>query len=142
MAEGRKTEFFNPQTLRTNHWLHRWGSVSSSPFENAIVFTSNAQGVTSVTVSPATATVSLGQSLDLSAVVVTTGFANKAVAWSVDADALADGVKIDSTGHLTIPADATVETITVTATSIYDNTVTGTATITVAENVTVAGQGE
>ena len=115
-----------------------------------IVFTSNAQGVTSVTVSPATATVSLGQSLDLSAVVVTTGFANKAVAWSVDADALADGVKIDSTGHLTIPADATVETITVTATSIYDNTVTGTATITVtgtatitvAENVTVAGQGE
>lgn len=142
MAEGRKTEFFNPQTLRTNHWLHRWGSVSSSPFENAIVFTSNAQGVTSVTVSPATATVSLGQSLDLSAVVVTTGFANKAVAWSVDADALEDGVKIDSTGHLTIPADATVETITVTATSIYDNTVTGTATITVAENVTVAGQGE
>lgn len=142
MAEGRKTEFFNPQTLRTNHWLHRWGSVSSSPFENAIVFTSNAQSVTSVTVSPATATVSLGQSLDLSAVVVTTGFANKAVAWSVDADALKDGVKIDSTGHLTIPADATVETITVTATSIYDNTVTGTATITVAENVTVAGQGE
>lgn len=142
MAEGRKTEFFNPQTLRTNHWLHRWGSVSSSPFENAIVFTSNAQGVTSVTVSPAKATVSLGQSLDLSAVVVTTGFANKAVAWSVDADALEDGVKIDSTGHLTIPADATVETITVTATSIYDNTVTGTATITVAENVTVAGQGE
>ena len=142
MAEGRKTEFFNPQTLRTNHWLHRWGSVSSSPFENAIVFTSNAQGITSVTVSPATATVSKGQSLDLSAVVVATGFANKAVAWSVDTDAKADGVAIDSTGHLTIPADATVETITVTATSIYDSTVSGTATVTIAENVTQQTQGE
>jgi hypothetical protein len=136
MAEGRKTEFFNPQTLRTNHWLHRWGSVSTSPFENAIVFTSTAQGVTSVTVSPSTATVSLGQSLDLSATVVTTGFANKAVSWSVDSDSVAAGITIDQTGHLVIPSTATVETITVTATSIYDSTVTGTATITIAENVT------
>lgn len=132
MAEGRKTEFFNPQTLRTNHWLHRWGSVSTSPFENAIVFTSNAQSVTSVTVSPATATVTKGQSLDLTAVVVTTGFANKAVKWSVDSNAETDGVTINESGHLVIPADATVESVTVTATSIYDNTVSGTATITIA----------
>lgn len=136
MADGRATDFFNPQTLRTNHWLHTWGVVSTSPFENAVCFTQTAQGITSVTVSPSIATVSLGQSLDLSATVVTTGFANKSVAWSVDSDAVADGVSIDQTGKLRIPSDATVETITVTATSIYDSTVTGTATITVAENVT------
>ena len=92
MAEGRQTEFFNPQTLRTNHWLHTWGVVSTSPFENALVFTTTAQAVSSVTVSPSTATVSKGQTLELSAVVVTTGFANKAVYWSVDADSYADGV--------------------------------------------------
>ena len=132
MAEGRQTEFFNPQTLRTNHWLHTWGVVSSSPFENAIVFTQTAQAVSSVTVSPATATVSKGQELQLSAVVVTTGFANKAVYWSVDSDAYADGVRISDEGKLIVPSDATVESITVTATSIYDNTVSGTATITVA----------
>jgi hypothetical protein len=132
MAEGRKTEFFNPQTLRTNHWLHIWGSVSSSPFENAICFTVTAQGVTSVTVSPSTATVTKGQNLELSATVVTTGFANKAVYWSVDADSYADGIRISDAGKLIIPADATVETVTVTATSIYDNTKKGTATITVA----------
>lgn len=136
MSEGRKTEFFNPQTLRTNHWLHRWGSVSTSPFENAVVFTSDAQAVTSVTVSPSTATVSKGQKIKLSATVVTTGFANKAVAWSVDSDSVKDEITIDSTGELSIPSDATVETITVTATSIYDNTKTNTATITIAENVT------
>lgn len=131
-APTRKTEFFNPQTLRTNHWLHAWGSVSSSPFENAVVFTVTAQGVTSVSVSPSTATVTKGQSLQLSATVVTTGFANKAVYWTVDADSYADGVRIADDGELFIPADATVESVTVTATSIYDNTKTGTATITVA----------
>lgn len=131
-APTRKTEFFNPQTLRTNHWLHNWGSVSSSPFENAVVFTVTAQGVTSVSVSPSTATVTKGQSLQLSATVATTGFANKAVYWTVDADSYADGVRIADDGELIIPADATVESVTVTATSIYDNTKTGTATITVA----------
>lgn len=131
-SDGRKTEFFNPQTLRTNHWLHTWGVVSSSPFENAIVFTQTAQGVTSVTVSPATATVTKGQELQLSAVVVTTGFANKAVYWSVDSTAYADGVRISDTGKLIVPSTATVTSVTVTATSIYDNTVSGTATITVA----------
>ena len=131
-APTRKTEFFNPQTLRTNHWLHNWGSVSSSPFENAVVFTVTAQGVTSVSVSPSTATVTKGQSLQLSATVVTTGFANKAVYWTVDADSYADGVRIADDGELFIPSTATVESVTVTATSIYDNTKTGTATITVA----------
>lgn len=131
-SEGlRKTEFFNPQTMKTNHWLHVWAVVSTSPFENALVITQTAQGVTSVTVSPASATVSAGQSLDLTATVVTTGFANKAVTWSVDLTSAVNGVTIDANGHLTIPSTATaMETITVTATSVYDSTVTGTATIT------------
>lgn len=132
MAEGRITEFFNPQTLRNNVFLHKWGVISSSPFANAVCFTQTAQGVTSVTVSPATATVSKGQSLELSATVVTTGFANKAVTWSVNSTAAADGVKISESGKLQIPSGASVTSVTVTATSIYDNTVTGTATITVA----------
>ena len=130
-APTRKTEFFNPQTLRTNHWLHNWGSVSSSPFENSVCFTVTAQGVTSVSISPSTATVTKGQSLQFSATVVTTGFANKAVYWSVDADSYADGVRISDGGELIIPSDATVESVTVTATSIFDHTVTDTATITV-----------
>lgn len=131
-AGERKTEFMNPQTLRTNHWLHTWGVVSSSPYENAICFTQTAQSVTSVTVSPSTATVSKGQELQLSAAVVTTGFANKAVYWTVDSDAYTDGVRISDDGRLIVPSDASVESVTVTATSIYDNTKSGTATITVA----------
>ena len=132
MIPGRKTEFYNPQTMRTNHWLHTWGVLSSSPFENAIVFTITPQAVSSVTVNPSIATVSKGQNLQLSATVLTTGFANKAVYWSVDADSYSDGVRISDGGKLIVPANATVKTVTVTATSIYDNAKTGTATITVA----------
>ncbi len=128
-SNGRMTEFFNPTTLENNHYLHIWGVKNTSPFENCAVFTTGVKpAVTSVTVSPAKATVSAGQSLQLSAVVATTGFANKAVAWSVT-DTLAT---INQEGVLKVDASHTAGTITVTATSIYDNTKSATATITVA----------
>lgn len=132
-ASGEKmTEFYNPTTLENNHFLHAWRVFSTSPFENGAVFTSETPAVSSVSVSPATATVSKGQTLQLNATVVTTGFANKAVGWAVDSTSEADGVTISSTGILNVPAGTTVQSITVTAQSIYDSTKTGTATITVA----------
>ena len=136
--DNRATEFFNPESLRTNHWLHTKKVISSSPFAPAVVFTTLTPAVSSVTVSPSTATVGLGSSLQLSATVATTGFANKAVTWSVDSTSKADGVEIDVKGKLFIPSDATVSSITVTAKSVYDTTKTGTATITVAQPTTEA----
>lgn len=127
-----EAEFTNPESKMRNMWLHVWRIFSTSPFEQCICFTKQASGVTSVTVSPSTATVTKGQTLQLSATVVTTGITNKAVEWSVDSTSATDKVTIDQSGVLTVPSDATVTEITVTATSIYDSTVTGTATITVA----------
>lgn len=107
--------------------------LSTSPFENATVYSSIQPSVTSVTVSPATATVSAGQTLQLSATTVTTGFANKSVYWSVDATSEGVGISINQNGVLSIPTGTTAaSTVTVTATSIFDNTVTGSATITTA----------
>lgn len=129
----KQTEFYNPTTLENNHFLHAWRVFSTSPFENGAVFTSDTPAVTKVTVNPATATVTKGQSLQLNATVETTGFANKAVQWSVDSTSEGQKVTISDTGKLFVPTGITqVESITVTATSIYDNTKTGTATITVA----------
>ena len=130
--DNRATEFFNPESLRTNHWLHTKKVISSSPFAPAVIFTTLTPNITSVTVNPSSATVNVGQKIKMSATVVNVGFANKAVKWSVDDDAKADGVKIDVNGLLSIPSDAEVQSITVTATSIYKGTVSGTATITVA----------
>ena len=121
----------NPETLKTNHWLHTKKIISTSPFAPAVVFTTTQPNVTGVTVSPSTATIYAGMSLKLSATVATAGFANKAVTWSVDSTSKAAGITIDIDGTLTIPAtEDTVETITVTATSVYKSSVSGTATIT------------
>ena len=107
MEPGRKTEFFNPQTMRTNHWLHTWGVLSTSPFEQAIVFTSNAQAISSVQVSPSTATVTKGQELKFNAIVNASGFANKAVAWSINEVAQQAGANIREDGILRVPSDYT-----------------------------------
>lgn len=127
-APEKATEFYNPQTLKTNHWLHFWGVFSTSPFENAVVFTQSAQAVTSVSVSPSASTLSVGGKVKLEATVVTTGFANKSVTWSSSNE----NVTVDQEGNVVVGPNATAGDVTITATSVYDNTKTGTATITVA----------
>ena len=131
----RATNFFNPETLKNNHWLHTWKVVSTSPFKQAVVFTKDvAPAVSTVTVSPSEAVVTPGQSLKLSATVATTGFANKAVTWSVATSTEGAEASIDLNGVLTISADTPAEaSFTVTATSVYDTTKTGTATVTTPE---------
>lgn len=138
----KQTEFYNPTTLENNHYLHAWRVFSTSPFENAVVFTSDTPAVTSVTVSPATATVSAGMDIKLSATVTTTGFANKAVQWSIveaDGEQTEHPVVIDVDGTLHVPADyvgsevisdeTVYNDITVKATSVYNGTTNNTAVI-------------
>jgi uncharacterized protein YjdB len=102
----------------------------------AVVFTKDVTpAVSAVDVTPSTATVSAGQKLQLSASVTTTGFANKAVSWSIDSDAeteSANKATIDQKGMLSIPAGHDEGDVVVKATSVYDTSVSDTATITVA----------
>lgn len=128
----RRTNFFNPETLRNNLWLHSWCVYSTSPFMNAVVFTKDVTpNVTGVTVSPSTATVLPGQSLKLSASVTATGFANKAVQWSVTTSTEGAKATIRQDGTLTIDSETPGQaSFTVTAKSVYKPTVYGTATVT------------
>lgn len=124
------TEQYNGEGLYWNYWYHVWKTFSASPFANGILFTTETPGITSVTVSPATATVAKGDSLQLSATVVSTGFASKGVTWSVTGAADA-GTTVSPSGLLYVNPNETATTITVTATSIYDSAKTGTSAITV-----------
>lgn len=110
-ADTKMTDFYNPESLKRNHWLHTWKVLSTSPFKPAVVFTIDTPAVTSVSVSPSTATVTKGQELQLSSSVETTGFANKAVTWSLEGKT---GATIDLSGKLKVASD-------------YDNTGSGTA---------------
>ena len=123
------TENYNGEGLYWNYFYHVWKTFSSSPFSNAILFTTGTVGVTSVTVSPKAANATPGQNVQLTATVVTTGYAPQDVKWSVTGNANA-GTTVDCNGLVHIAADESAETITVTATSCYDNGKSDTATIT------------
>lgn len=129
------TEQYNYQGLYWNYAYHVWKTFSASPFANALIFATGENNVTAVAVTPATADVAKGAALQLSADVTGTGFFNKNVTWTVAGAASADTF-ISSTGMLSIAADETAATLTVTATSTADNTKSGTSTITVTEPAT------
>ena len=124
------TEQYNGEGIYWNYWYHTWKVFSVSPFANAIVFVPAEPGITSVTVTPSTATVEAGQTVSLTATVVTTGFAPKTVNWSSSDE---DVATVTKSGVVTVNADATSEdTVTITATSEYDDSITDTCVITVA----------
>ena len=123
-------QWFNGEGLYWNHWHHTWKTISCSPFGQAAAFTNVASTITSVTVTPATATLSKGADLQLNATVVGTGIVNKGVQWTVTGGA-ASGTTVTNGGYLHVAANETATTLTVTATSIQDGTKTGESTITV-----------
>lgn len=125
------TENYNGQGLYWNYFYHVWKTFSTSPFSNAILFTTEASSVTGVTVSPDTATVKKGNSLQMAATVTGTGYFPQDVNWRVTGtNAVAS--MIDYKGLLRVPKNETNTTLTVTATSNYDSTKSASATITIA----------
>lgn len=121
------TEQYNGQGLYWNYFYHVWKTFSVSPFANSVLFVPGTPSVTSVTVSPTTASVPKGGSVSLSAVVVTEYFAPQTVVWTSSA---AD-VKVSAAGVVTVDADATSTTATITATSAFDDTKKATCAVTV-----------
>ena len=122
------TEQYNGEGLYWNYWYHVWKTFSVSPFANNALFIPGVPTVKSVTVSPANATVKAGQTISLSAVVQTEYFAPQSVNWSSDTE----GVIVSKGGLVTVGAGVSPKTsVTITATSVYDNEKAGTCTITV-----------
>lgn len=123
------TEQYNGEGLYWNYWYHVWKTFSISPFHNNALFIPGIPTVTSVAVSPSSASVQAGQSIQLTATVQTTNFAPQTVDWSVDTE----GVTVNASGVVTVGEEVSSKTsITVTATSTFDSGISGTATIVVA----------
>ena len=122
------TEVFNADGLYWNYFYHTWKTFSVSPFSNAIIYTDDTPEVQSVAVTPATATVAVGMPIQLSAIVNAEGFANRTVTWSTSSATIAT---VSNTGLVT---PLTAGSVTITATSVFDPTVSASATITVVAN--------
>lgn len=116
----------NGKGLYTNYFLHNWKTFAVSPFANCAVLTPGTPTVTSVTVTPSTATAKVGDTLQLVANVTTQNFASQKVNWSSNSA----NVTVSAAGVVTIGAGAT-STVTITATSVADPTKSGKASITI-----------
>lgn len=125
----KMTSVENAKGLYQNYFLHKWTTFSTSPFANAMIFVTTEQSVTSVSVTPTTASVSKGQTVQFTTNVEGSGFVNGSVNWSVNSDN--PNTYIDSNGLLRVSQAETETTLTITATSSYDESKTGTATVTV-----------
>jgi len=117
----------NEQGLYWNYFYHVWKTFSASPFANAAVFVAGTPSVTAVTISPSSASVTNGQTVLLTATVTTKNFAPKTVTWSSSNESIAT---VNIYGEVTAVEGAS-GSVTITATSTYDTTVSASATITV-----------
>ena len=122
----KMTEKYNGQGLYWNYFYHTWKTFSVSPFSQAVVFVPAVPSVTSVTVTPSTATVSVGQTVQLTAKVVTENFAPQTVTWTSDSEF----ATVTASGLVTILEGAT-GTINITAKSTFNSEVTGKSTLTI-----------
>ena len=116
-----------------NYSLHCSRTYCFSPFFKACAFTVGEQSIGSVTVDPATKEMAIGEIATFKAEVESINLADPSVVWTVDNDH-AEIVQLDRLDNKqvsvrlleTIPQG---ETVTLTATSVFDNSKTGTATI-------------
>lgn len=122
-------EMYIGEGMYWQYWLHLWKTFSISPFANATVFLPVVPSVTNVTVSPSTATVAsaTGGTVQLTANVTTSNFASQEINWTSNTE----GVSVSPSGLVTVPVGQTKGSVTITATSAFDNTKKATATITV-----------
>lgn len=123
------TENYNGEGLYWNYFYHVWKTFSTSPFANALIFTTDNQSITSVTVNGAT-TAKLGDVVQYNAVVEGTSLAPQAVTWTVTGTQPVKSV-IDWTGKLLLAPDETNDTLTITATSVYDTSKRDSLTLTI-----------
>jgi hypothetical protein len=109
-----------------NYFYHHQGVYSVSPFENTVAFVTAAPTISALTVHPTTETVTIsgtaGGTIQLS--VEATGTNNPPIhcTWASDTD----GVTVNSQGFVTVPKNHGDDTVTITATSKFNTSVSTT----------------
>lgn len=125
------TEKYVASRLYWNYFLHHWQTLSYSPFKNAVAYTTQTPTITSVTITPGTASLTKtgGGTVKFTATVEGTGLISPDVIWSVPHDC---PCSIDQDGTFVLPANSGIQAnaVTITATSKTDSTKTATAKVT------------
>lgn len=116
----------NPEGMYRNYWRHVWMAYNTNPFAIAVAFIPGTPAVKSVTITPSTLTVSNGQTAQLTVNVDTDNYAPTDVTFASDSEY----VDVDYRGRIYVHPDAPANTkATITATSTFDTTKSGKATV-------------
>lgn len=121
---------YNGEGLYWNYFYHVWMVYSLSPFANAVAFGTATPTVTKLTVTPATATLKAGGSVQIATSVTGTGAPTSKCTFALTGNTDPETV-VNTMGKVILGSKETGPTITVTATSVQDTSKTATCTITV-----------
>lgn len=121
---------YNGEGLYWNYFYHVWMVYSLSPFANAVAFGTATPTVTDVTVTPTTATVKAGGTVQITTAVTGTGDPTSKCTFALTGNTDPETV-VNTMGKVILGSKETGPTITVTATSVQDKSKTATCTITV-----------
>lgn len=117
-----------------NYSLHCSRTYCFSPFFKCCAFTVGKQSIGTITIDPSSKQMARGDIATFKAIVESINLADPSVVWTVDADH-EDIVQLDRLDNTTVSVRLTAaipsgESITLTATSVFDNSKTAVATIT------------
>ena len=131
----RTESIYNPKHLYWNFYLHHHQVIASSPFANAVCFTTSTvtNAITSVEILPSEITIAKGYSGNVRAIVKFTGTIDTSVTYTI-ATATSANTKVDEDGTIHIGTDEMASTLTVTATSVANSGKTATCTVTVVDD--------
>ena len=123
---------YNPRHMYWNYFLHHHQVIASSPFANAIGFTTETitPAIENLTIMPSEQSIAKGYSGYVRTIVDFVGDIDTSVTYSI-ATATSDNTSVTEDGQVFIGADETASTLTVTATSVANSGKTATATINV-----------
>lgn len=121
---------YNGEGLYWNYFYHVWMVYSLSPFANAVAFGTATPTVTKLTVTPTTATVKAGGTVQITTSVTGTGDPTSKCSFALTGNTDTETV-VNTMGKVILGSKEAGPTITVTATSVQDTSKTGTCTITV-----------
>jgi uncharacterized protein YjdB len=116
---------YNEEGLYRNYWYHVSKAFATSPFANCALFSRETYTITSVSLSPASASITVGGSVMITPTVVASTGAEKTVNFTSSDETVAT---VDSFGDV---RGVGAGTATITATSTLDSTKTDTASVTV-----------
>lgn len=123
------TRDMNGQGLYWQYWAHYWRIMAVCPFANAVAFVTTAPTITKITVTPLTTTnYAQGTAVQMKVAVTGTGLYPQGVTWSISGNT--DTTTNIARDGLLYFGNAETGAITITATSVFDKSKTGTATAT------------